>query len=87
MFGASRPATGAALTHPYPRRIAANWADFLERVDTWRPAEVERVYATVENLQAHRAVDVLLFALAYPRWEFVFQPKHAAYLDQIQPWW
>src|SRR5215218_1865960 len=29
----------------------------------------------------------LLFALAHPRWEFVFQPKYAAYLNPIEPWW
>ena len=36
---------------------------------------------------AHRAVDVLLWALAHPRWAFVFQPKYAAYLNLIEPWW
>ena len=78
IFGAFRPATGEALTHPYPSRSAANWADFLGRVEAWIPAEVERVYAIVDNLNAHRAVDILLFALAFARWEFVFQPKYAA---------
>jgi hypothetical protein len=28
-----------------------------------------------------------LFSLAHPRWEFVFQPKYAAYLNLIEPWW
>jgi transposase len=87
LFGAFRPATGEALTHPYPSRSAANWADFLERVEAWIPAEVERVYALVANLEAHRAVDVLLFAPAFARWEFVFPPKDAAYLNLIEPWW
>src|SRR3954453_13904390 len=87
IFGAFRPATGEALTVPYPSRSAANWADFLGRVEAWIPAEVERVYALVDNLQAHRAVDVLLFALAFARWEFVFQPVYAAYLNLIEPWW
>ena len=64
IFGAFRPATGEALSHPYPRRSAANWVDFRARVEAWIPAEVERVDAIVDNLQAHRAVDVLLFALA-----------------------
>jgi transposase len=61
--------------------------DFLEQVDAWVPAEAERVYAIVDNLSTHRAGDVLLFALAHPRWEFVFQPKYAAYLNLIEPWW
>ena len=30
---------------------------------------------------------MLLFNAAHPRWEFVFQPKYAAYLNLIEPWW
>ena len=30
---------------------------------------------------------MLLFILAHPRWEMVFQPKYAAYLNLIEPWW
>ena len=46
-----------------------------------------RIYAVVDNLAMHRAPDVLLLCLAHPRWEFVFQPKYAAYLNLIEPWW
>ncbi|WP_448208768.1 transposase, partial [Azospirillum sp. sgz302134] len=41
----------------------------------------------LDNLSTHTAVDVLLFNLAHPRWEFVFQPKYAAYLNLVEPWW
>jgi len=75
------------LTHPYGSRSAVNWVDFLEKVEAWIAPEVNRVYAILDNLQAHRATDVLLFSLAHPRWEFVFQPKYAAYLNLIEPWW
>ena len=68
IFGAFRPATGDAFTAPYRGRTTANWLDFLEQVDGWLPAEVERVYAILDNLSTHRAPDVLLFALAHPRW-------------------
>ena len=87
IFGAFQPATGEALTEPYPGRTAANYVDFLEKVDGWIPAEIERVFAIQDNLSAHRATDVLLFSLGHPRWEFVFQPKRAAYLNLIEPWW
>jgi transposase len=30
---------------------------------------------------------VLLFSPLHPRWEFVFQPKYAAYLNLIEPCW
>jgi len=86
IFGAFVPATGAALTLPYPRRTTANWVAFLEQVEGWRDPTIARVYAILDNLPAHRALDVLLWALAHPRWEFVFQPKYAAYLNLIEPW-
>ena len=87
VFGAFQPATGEALSETYPSRSAVNFADFLGKVDTWLPADIEQVYAILDNLSAHRATDVLLFAVAHPRWEFVFQPKYAAYLNLIEPWW
>ena len=87
VFGAFRPATGAALTVAYDRRTTANFVAFLGQVDAWAPSEAERVYAVLDNLSMHRATDVLLFSLARPRWEFVFQPVYAAYLNLIEPWW
>jgi len=87
IFGAFCPATGAALTRPYPGRGTANWAAFLEQVEGWLPREAERVHAIADNPSSHRGTDVLLFMLAPPRWEMVFQPKYAAYLNPIEPWW
>lgn len=87
IYGAFRPATGEAFTAPYERRATVHWVDFLEQVEAWVSPEVETVYAIVDNLSMHRATDVLLFSLAHPRWEFVFQPKYAAYLNLIEPWW
>ncbi len=87
IFGAFCPATGAALTAPYSGRTIANWVDFLDQVDAWIDPRVGRVSAILDNLSTHRAMDVLLWALAHPRWEFVFQPTYAAYLNLIEPWW
>jgi transposase len=87
VFGAFHPANGEAFTWTATRRTTANFVAFLEEVESWiNPAE-QRIYAILDNLSAHRATDVLLFALAHPRWEFVFQPKYAAYLTLIEPWW
>jgi hypothetical protein len=87
IFGAFVPATGEALTVPYPRRTTAHFLAFLEEVERWLDPAVIQVYAVLDNLPAHRAMDVLLWALAHPRWAFVFQPKYAAYLNLIEPWW
>lgn len=40
-----------------------------------------------DNLNIHAGTDLLLFVLAHPRWEIVFQPTYAAYLNLIEPWW
>src|SRR4051812_24706782 len=85
VFGAFQPASGAALTHPYDRRTTTNWVDFLGEVEAWIDPAVERIYAVADNLSTHSAPDVLLFSLLHPRWEFVFQPKYAAYLNLVRP--
>jgi len=87
VFGAFVPATGAVFTAPYLGRTIANWVDFLDRVDGWLDADVPRVYAVLDNLSTHRALDVLLWALIHPRWEVVFQPTYAASLNLIEPGW
>jgi transposase len=87
VFGAFRPATGEACTAAYPGRTIATWLDFLDRIEGWLAPEAAPVYAILDNLSTHRALDVLLGALAHPRWAFVFQPIHAAYLNLIEPWW
>ena len=89
VFGAlQQPATGEAFTLTFERRTTANRVDFLGTVERWIDLAVGRVDAVVDNLNIHRAPDVLLFGLLHPRWEFVFQPKYAAaYLNLIEPWW
>lgn len=82
VFGAFQPISGAALTATYERRTLGNWIEFLGKVEGWIDAGVERVYAVLDNLNIHTACDALLFSLAHPRWEFVFQPRHAACLPE-----
>ncbi len=87
VFGAFAPATGQAFTAPYAGRTTANRVAVLDQVEAWITDEVDRVYAVLDNLSTHRSADVLLWSLAHPRWEFVFQPTYAAYLNLIEPWW
>jgi hypothetical protein len=87
VFGAFEPVTGAAVTWSAERRTTANFVAFLDQVEAGINPQAQRIYAILDHLFAHRATDVLLFALAHPRWEFVFQPKYAAYLNLIEPWW
>jgi hypothetical protein len=50
-------------------------------------ADVARACVVLDNLQAHRASDVLCFSPAHPRWESVVQPVYAADPNLIEPWW
>jgi DDE superfamily endonuclease len=87
VYGAFREATGECWTQCYERRCQAHFIDFLCFVDNQVPAEVERIYAILDNLDMHHCYNLLLFMLQYPRWEFVYQPSKAAYLNLIEPWW
>jgi transposase len=87
VFGAFKPGDGEALTESYDRRTSVNFVDFLQKVDQWLAADEARVYVILDNLSTHRTRDVLLFSLAHPNWEFVFQLKYAPYLNLIEPWW
>lgn len=86
VFGAFQPATGVAFTATYPGRTIVNWVDSLEAVDGWVAEDTARVYAILDNLSTHRAIDVLLWSLPHPRWEFGFHPTYAASLHLIEPW-
>ncbi len=85
VYGAFHAASGQCWTQGYPRRIKAHFIDFLAWVDTQLGTEIERIYAIMDNLDMHHCADLLLFQIHHPRWEFVYQPKYAAYLNLIEP--
>jgi hypothetical protein len=87
VFGAFWETTGACWTHCYPRRTKTHFIDFLSWVDVQVPTGTTRIYAILDNLDMHHSHDLLLFQIHHPRWEFVYQPKYAAYLNLIEPWW
>ena len=79
--------TKGSFLHAQYRRLAARRGKQQATVAVGHTTRHDRVYAVLDNLRTHRALDVLLWALAHPRWEFVFQPTYAAYLNLIEPWW
>jgi hypothetical protein len=87
VYGALHAASGHCWVQSYPRRIKEHFIDFLAWVDTQIPREVEQISAIMDNLDMHHCHDLLLFQIHHSRWEFVYQPKYAAYLNLIEPWW
>ena len=55
----------------------------------WRPGDpaVERIYADPRQPEHPQRPRRAAVRLLHPRWEFVFQPEYAAYLNLIEPWW
>jgi hypothetical protein len=87
VYGALWETTGQCWTHCYGGWTIPHFIDFLGEVDAQIETSVERIYAALENLKAHYCKDLLLFMVHHPRWEFVYQPNYAAYLNLIEPWW
>lgn len=87
VYGALWETTGDCWTQCYPRRCKAHFIDFLCFVDEQVPSVTERIYAILDNLDMHHCQDLLLFMVHHPRWELVYQPTYAAYLNLIEPWW
>src|SRR5215469_10426103 len=85
--GAVGETTGECWTQCYPCRCAVHFVDFLCNVDEQLEAAKERIYAILDKLEMHHCRDLLLFMIHHPRWEFVYQPTYAAYLNLIEPWW
>jgi hypothetical protein len=76
----AREIAGDPVIRVVPAQLRRQGGPLLrDRAVAWVAAEVGRIYGVVDDLPAHRVTDVLLFGLAYPRWEFEFQPKYAAY--------
>jgi transposase len=56
---------------------------FLEQLDAEIPAE-QRVIAILDNLSTHKTREVEAWLGEHPRWQFVFTPKHASWLNQVE---
>jgi len=87
VYGALWETRGDCWTACYESRSTVCFIDFLCYVDKQIPDDIERIYAIMDNLNLHHSNDLLLFMLHHHRWEFVYQPKYAAYLNLIEPWW
>lgn len=84
-FGAFEPATGQAFTQCYDGRNSANWVTFLDEViQYWTD---KTIYIILDNLSTHKTMDVLLWAVAHPQVNFLFQPTYSPWLNLIEPWW
>ena len=81
------PGTVGLLRCPTRGAPRLAWVDFLHAVDSWVGPEPEAVFVIVDNLWGASRRRRAFFSSVNPRWQFVFQPTYAAYLNLIAPWW
>jgi hypothetical protein len=56
---------------------------FLDQLESEIPAG-QQVIAVLDNLSTHKTQAVEAWLDAHPRWRFVFTPKHASRLNQVE---
>ena len=56
---------------------------FLEQLEAEIPAG-KQVIAVSDNLSTRTTQEVHEWLAAHPRWRFVFTPKHASWLNQVE---
>lgn len=83
LFAALRVHSGEVSAMPSKTRNRYDLLRFLEKLDTEIPAG-KQVIAISDNLSTRTTQEVSDWLAEHPRWRFVFTPKHASWLNQVE---
>jgi transposase len=83
LFAALQVHSGAVSGMTAPTRNQFDFIAFLDQLETEIPAH-HHVIAVLDNLSTHKTDAVQAWLDAHPRWQFVFTPKHASWLNQVE---
>ncbi len=83
LFAALNVHHGAVSGMTSPTRNRFDFLTFLEQLDG-EIADDQQVIAILDNLSTHKTSEVEDWLAAHPRWQFVFTPKHASWLNQVE---
>ncbi len=85
LFAALQVHSGEVAAMPPKTRNRFDLIRFLDQLETEIPdLEGRRVIAITDNLSTRTTDEVEQWLAEHPRWEFVFTPKHASWLNQIE---
>jgi len=79
-FAALQVHSGAVSGMTATTRNQFDFIAFLDQLETEIPAG-QRVIAVLDNLSTHTTEAVQAWLDAHPRWQLVFTPKHASWLN------
>ena len=83
LFACLRVHTGEVSAMPSNRHTRFDLLRFLEQLETEIPPGQE-VIAISDNLSTRTTQEVEDWLADHPRWRFLFTPKHASWLDQVE---
>jgi transposase len=83
LFAALEVHAGSVSGMTAPTRNRFDFLAFLDQLEAEVPAG-QRVVAILDNLSTHKTQEVEDWLAEHPRWEFVFTPKHASWLNQVE---
>lgn len=85
LFAAFDIITGQVVHECHDRHRAVEWLDFLRRIDTEVPAELE-VHLVCDNYDTHKTAEVRDWLADHERFHLHFTPTSASWLNQVERW-
>ena len=83
LFAALSVHSGEVVAMPSKTRNRYDLLRFLDQLESEIPAGRE-VIAITDNLSTRTTEEVAEWLAEHPRWRFVFTPKHASWLNQVE---
>jgi transposase len=83
LFAALQVHSGQVSGMTSPTRNRFDFIAFLQQVEGELPPD-RRVIAVADNLSTHTTQEVKDWLAEHPRWELVFTPTHASWLNQVE---
>ena len=76
--------TGVIHYQVYERHRSAEFVDFLKEIDSYYPKKI-KIIVILDNLRIHTSKETQKYLESVPqRFQFVFTPKHASWLNIIE---
>ena len=85
LFAALDIATGAVIGKCYKRHRAAEFLDFLKRIDTELPDDLD-VHLVMDNYATHKTTTIKTWLARRPHWHVHFTPTSASWINQVERW-
>ena len=85
LFAALDIATGAVIGKCYKRHRAAEFLDFLKRIDAQMP-EGPDVHLVMDNYATHKTPKIKAWLARRTHWHIHFTPTSASWINQVERW-